>query len=128
MPEESKDMRKSRRHYFAPEEEMIGIFFVKEHNKRITFKISNISSGGLYFSSKRDKNIELLKDGPVFLEAIKGKSSLCFTNNIELLIRWVLDEKILEHVGFGCKFVDLPEPLFKEINDFVTSQIKKDKG
>lgn len=122
MAKNSPEKRKSNRHYFAPEEEMVGIFFIKDLDKRVSFTIGNISDGGLYFSSKRGSAANLSKGNHIFLEEIKGKSGLNFIATIELEIRWVLDEKILEHVGFGCKFINLPASLGKQINDYTNSK------
>ncbi len=123
MANNLREQRESRRHYFTADENIVGVFYIKELDTRVTLKIANICNGGIYFSSKRDTSIEHLKNTPIYLEEIKGHSALNFTDNIKLIIRWVLDKEILQHVGFGCQFINLPEHIFKQIDDFVESEV-----
>jgi hypothetical protein len=127
MVEDSHENRRSRRHYFNPEENITGVFYIKELDKRVTLKIANICNGGLYFSSKRGQTIDHLKNSSIFLEEIKGRSALSFTDNIQLVIRWVLDKDVLQHVGFGCQFINLPKEIFKQIDSFVEAEVDNGK-
>jgi hypothetical protein len=41
--------------------------------------------------------------------------------NVDAKIKWLMDDPSLEFVVFGCKFLDVPEPMRDAIGIFIDS-------
>jgi hypothetical protein len=44
-----------------------------------------------------------------------------FLINVDAEIKWLMDDQSLEFVVFGCKFLDIPEPMAAAIGTFIDS-------
>jgi c-di-GMP-binding flagellar brake protein YcgR len=119
------EKRRFRRVVFSTDE---GVVAVIRHpgmdDQLMASNIVNISEGGLQFIIKKDKK-KRIKEGDILtLTRIKGKVDLEFTEDTEMEIRWILDLNYFDHVGVGCKFVDISGLLKGQIKKFVEMEGK----
>jgi len=90
--------------------------------------ILNLSEGGLHFTITRRDHVAI-KDGErILLKSVSGPPPLKFARPITMEVKWVLDHDFLEHIGYGCEFIDLPEELAEMIRDVVASGNLGSKG
>jgi hypothetical protein len=83
--------------------------------------IINIGEGGLGLAVSKDKKGKIAKGDQVILTHITGMQGLEFLINVDAEIKWLMDDQSLEFVVFGCKFLDIPEPMAAAIGTFIDS-------
>jgi len=110
------EKRRFSRVFFSIKDEVLGLFTHSDSEKEmITANIVNLSEGGLHFVLGRNKNKKFIGGDRLVFSEIKAKKTLEFVADIEVEIKWVLDDQYLKHVGFGCEFVNIPDAKRKEI-------------
>ena len=119
---EDKERRRYKRVFYSAEDQMIG-FFVYPANKQniLEAHIMNVSVGGLHFTIKRNGMISPKMGDRLILTKLMGNSSLRIVSDIEIEIKWVLDYRLLKHVGFGCEFRNLPDMIRSQLSNFIES-------
>jgi c-di-GMP-binding flagellar brake protein YcgR len=89
----------------------------------ISYKIADISAGGLRFILPRGGDLKVSIGDTFFLHEIKGKSQLKFVADIELEVKWTMDHEMFEHIMMGCEFVTIAEDVRKQFDRFVESEL-----
>lgn len=126
MVDEKQERRSSQRIFFSIEDGIKGVFAFQDHQKGLfTANIINISEGGLGLALSKDKKDRIDKGDYVILTHIMGIQGLESLANVEAEIRWILDNPSFEFVGFGCGFLNTPEPLRDAIRVFIDSWHRK---
>jgi hypothetical protein len=78
--------------------------------RSIHARILNINLNGIGVASKRESCPGIEVGDRLILAEVSGAVPLEFIQDAELAIRWIGDNPMLEHVTFGCEFLDeLPE-------------------
>ena len=100
------------------------IFFPGENNIQARFSflgncdlimntmVLDLSETGLRLMLPKKESNGIRTGDILLLREITGHPHLHFMRNIKSEIRWVLNHEFLDHLGFGCEFVNLP-PLLK---------------
>ncbi len=110
MNQPENDRRIHTRVFFSPGDGVHGSFdFPTLEISSISANISDLSLGGLFFSINRKDGVNLNPDAPIILTEITTALAFQIKTNIELDIRRIQDFKILDVIGFGCKFKRIPE-------------------
>lgn len=126
MVDEKQEKRSSQRIFFSIEDGIKGVFAFPDQQKGLfTATIINISEGGLGLALSKDKKDRIDKGDYVVLTHIMGIQGLESFANVEAEIRWILDNPSFEFVGFGCGFLNIPEPLRDAIRIFIDSWHRK---
>ncbi len=121
---DGSEKRKFKRIVFSAKDEVMGIFKVPGiADDWVSYRIADISAGGLRFILPRDDDLQISTHDTLFLREIKGKSQLEFVAGIELEVKWVMDHEIFEHLMIGCEFVTIAEDIRKQIDQFVESEL-----
>jgi len=130
MVDEKQERRSFKRIFFSIEDGIKGVFAFPDHQKGVfTATILNIGEGGLGLALGKDEGIKIGKGDYVILSHITGIQGLESLTNVETEIRWILDNPSFDFVGFGCEFLNTPEPLRDAIRVFIDSwHRKKVKG
>ena len=77
--------------------------------KPIEANIINLSMGGLHFTPKAGRNNKISTgDQLAFLHLIP-KNTDPLILNIDAAVVWVVDPHMLDHIGIGCKFVNISD-------------------
>jgi c-di-GMP-binding flagellar brake protein YcgR len=118
------EKRRFKRAVFSIEDGIIGVFSSNDFtNDSIAASIMNISAGGLQFILPRGAYPEIGTGDRLILREIKGTTDLKFISNVELEVKWIMDHQIFEHVGIGCEFLNTPDAIRDQIDQFVVSEI-----
>jgi hypothetical protein len=122
MEIEGKERRHCNRVFYVAEDRMVG-FFVSPGNdqKILEAHIMNVSVGGIHFTIKRDGMIPLKMGDRLILTKLMGNSPLRIVSDIETEIKWVLDNRLLKHIGIGCEFRNLPDIISSQLTKFIES-------
>lgn len=128
---DAKKTKETRRKYqrviFSQDDGVICIFKPISGGKKrnvTAASILNLSASGLQIIVKKEDMADFQKGQILVFKGIKGIKDLDFIEDIEMEIIWVLELKFLENIGIGCEFKNIPMPLIKHIDNFVTSEIK----
>lgn len=120
MAEQGKEKRKFKRIPFSPEKKMTAIcIHPGNDNESITMNISNISVGGVGLIAKKDKIKALDINDNLILNQVEGHRDLDFMKEIKLEVKWILNSEIMEHVGFGCEFINASDLFVQKIQRFM---------
>jgi len=123
---DGSERRKFQRIVFSAKDEVMGAFkFSGLPDKLVSYKIADISAGGLRFILPRDDDLQISAHDTLFLREIKGKSQLEFVAGIELEVKWVMDHEMFEHLMIGSEFVTIAEDVRKQIDQFVESELAR---
>ena len=118
------EKRKFQRIIFSANDEVIGVFsFPKDAEELVSYKIADISAGGLRFFALRKDNLQISTRDKFFLNESKGISIFDFDADLELDGRWVIDSEKVEHIMIGCKFVDISEAAETQIDLFIELEL-----
>jgi c-di-GMP-binding flagellar brake protein YcgR len=121
---DGSEKRKFKRIVFSAKDEVMGAFtFPKVADDMISYKIADISAGGVRFILPRGGDLKVGIGDTFFLHEIKGKSQLEFVADIELEVKWTMDHEMFEHIMIGCEFVTIAEDVRKQIDQFVESEL-----
>jgi len=117
-----EERRKYQRAFFDLDDHVTGIFsLLNNAGKAISTYILNIGMGGIYFTLNSDADLAIKKGDRLVLLQIKASFDLEFLLNIDAEVKWVLNPPMLEHIGVGCEFVNIPESSLDKIKSFVDS-------
>ncbi|MBF0102715.1 MAG: PilZ domain-containing protein [Desulfobacterales bacterium] len=114
------DKRRYIRIFFPVDLTIRGTITIPENlDSKLDVRIMNLSEGGIGFTLNKNAYRKIYRGENLTLNEVSGYEPIHFLNNIELIIRWVLDEKDLEHYGLGGEFVDPNKELIQKIGIFV---------
>jgi c-di-GMP-binding flagellar brake protein YcgR len=120
------EKRKFKRIVFSAKDEVMGVLaFPGFADDLGSYKIADISAGGLRFILARDDAFQITANDTLFLREIKGKFQLEFVAGIEIEVKWVMDHEMFEHLMIGCEFVDISPTVQRQIDQFVESELAR---
>ena len=119
MNKYDREKRKFNRIPFSYNDNIIGSFTHPGRRNKIKAHILNLSIQGLYFTLNKNDEKMIEKGDKLILLEIKGIKNQDFIFNIEMEINRVLDYMELEHFGYGCQFIVVPESSKKQIRTFL---------
>jgi c-di-GMP-binding flagellar brake protein YcgR len=122
MIDEEKERRRFRRVFFSIDDGVKGILAFSDLQRGVlAAHIINISEGGLGLALDKDKKNRIARGDSVILTHITGIERLEFLVNVDAEIKWIMDDPSLEFVGFGCEFLDVPQPIRDAVETFIDS-------
>jgi hypothetical protein len=122
VTDEKKERRRFQRIFFSIEDGIKGIIaFLDYQRGLLAAHIINIGEGGLGLAVSKDKKDKIVKGDQIILTHITGMQGLESLVNVDAKIKWLMDDPSLEFVVFGCKFLDVPEPMRDAIGIFIDS-------
>ncbi len=120
--ENGSEQRQYERVFFSASQHIEGSFSVaQDASDEYQVAILNLSEGGMHFTQSRDGMKNISEGDIVILRGMSGPDPLNFTQDIKMAIKWILDTDFLEHVSYGCEFLDLTPDLREKIRDVVTN-------
>ena len=122
MASKGEENRRYRRIYFPREQAVTGVLARPGSGVGdLPVKILNLSEGGLFFTVNKTRLGALRTGETVTLQALRGPDPLDIAQDVALEIKWISDNALLENIGLGCEFVDLPHAQQQLIRDLVTN-------
>lgn len=113
----AEDKRLHKRIFFSKRDEVNGKLRRKGPGERnFQALILDISESGMGLTLVRAEFSCGLRAGEILvLESVHGLPIMESDGPVEMEIRWVLDVPFLDHIGFGCRFEDIPEGVREKI-------------
>ncbi|NNF97827.1 MAG: PilZ domain-containing protein [Desulfobacteraceae bacterium] len=116
--------RKNERIYLGKTEVISAdLRYNKTETSVLNVRIKDLSEGGLGFLVKRPELPVIKEDKYLLLENITGSRDLHFLKSSKLIVRWLLDIDGLNHISFGCEFIDLETSKRKKLKDYVSTRM-----
>lgn len=106
MESDSADNRRYRRIYFPGELVVSGVVAVPDSPAEFPVKILNLSEGGLFFTIVKENGRYFQGNRRVLFVGMKGPDPFNLCEKMNMEIKWVCDDTILESIGYGCEFID----------------------
>ena len=120
-----KDRRKYRRVLFTPDRLVEGVVVFASSEKEVSFKISDISLGGLRFMLKRGAAGQIKIGDTCFLRRIQGHLNVQFDEPPEIEIKWIMDEATFRFIMLGCEFKNLAQSAADLLERMVNAEIAR---
>ncbi len=111
--------RRYARIFFTREQRIEGYFSMPAEEGGLKVQVLNLSEGGLHFTQKREYKTDIEMGQRLTLTGLQGPDPLKFFQNVVVEIKWILDHEYLEHISYGCQFLDLPDEMREVIRDVV---------
>lgn len=116
----AQDRRKNVRAIFSLEDKITAVLSIPGYQgKMITVYIINLGIGGMQFTPDSNDDIQIKKGDRLVLLQIKTGVNSQFLLNVDAEVRWILNPPMLEHMGIGCAFMNIPESSLKQITKVV---------
>ena len=120
--------RRFTRVFFSDNEKITGVFStVEKQQQSFSTAILNISEGGLQISQSRQDYRGLQPGDHLILEKIIGLPELIPLADLSMQIKWIIDNKQLEHVAMGLEFDKLPASQLMLLQSFVNTCLMQHK-
>lgn len=120
MRQNPKERRRYKRIFFSEKEGVQAHFsFLGNSDLIIPVKVLDLSENGLGMSLLRDNPIGLRSGDILLLRKITGHDGLRIIRDTKVQIRWMLNHRFLDNIGFGCEFMDLPSDARKQLQDIL---------
>lgn len=128
MSGDPREKRQYRRIFFSPEEKVMGKFALAGVDViAFTTNVMDLSLGGLYFTLKRDKAVDIKVGDRLTLKELQTSISLQIIAEISLEVVRIQDYDFIEHIGFGCEFTNLADDVREKIRQLVDWGIQSHK-
>jgi c-di-GMP-binding flagellar brake protein YcgR len=115
---DKEERRQYKRMFFSMDEGPVA--FLEFPEKKLQAIILDLSPGGVGMSLKKEEAAPPVAMGErVLLKETRGILELQFIENIEMKIRWVQNYDSLQHILFGCEFMDVSEDFRNNIREFI---------
>ena len=116
----SNDRRQSQRVLFEKKHDIMGHFsLVKNPGKSVIVHIMNMSLGGIFFTIRYNRDIQLQVGDIIIFEDIRRNDLKVFSLKLEAKIIWIMDDSEMEYIGVGSKFLDLNSEKASRIKDCI---------
>ena len=120
--ESEQDRRKFERAIFLLEDKITAVLSIPGHQGvTSTVYILNLSLGGMQFTPNSDDVLHLKKGDRLVLMQIQTAGNSQFLLNIDAEVKWILNPPMLEHIGIGCSFLNIPESSLEQIKKVVAN-------
>lgn len=121
-----REKRRYDRVYFNPNDDVTGRFHFPDSPDGIfEAKILNLSIGGMYFTAKRDADLNFQTNDIVILKEIQTSINFHLDISVTLKVRRVQNHEIVEFVGYGCEFVEINDSDLAQVDKLVNWGLKE---
>ena len=119
------ERRRHRRAIYSLQEGLIGSFIAPgADGGTVLAPILNLSAGGIGFALVRGHENGIRPGDRLVLQELRIQTESCrrsleINSDLSLVVRWILNAEFLDHVGFGCEFIDPTDQQQNRIRDFL---------
>ena len=126
MGEVLNEKRKYRRAYFSLEESTSAdVFHVRNDSKPVHVQLLSIGAGGISFYGNQFKLPGVKEGDRLILKDIRAPFPLGIIENIEVEVKYILDEVNSVCTAYGCQFINLPDEPNRRIEIFIDEQFRR---
>ncbi len=119
-----EEKRSSERTYFNNGEKIAAAIKNGTGGEPFFVDILNISTGGLQFSQKRRGAIAVQPGDHLTLKGLTGLADLQGVEEVQMEVRWVIDQNFFDIISAGCAFKDLSPGDQEKIQRVVEARAK----
>lgn len=120
MDKKGEERRQQKRALFTIENGILASFIIPGiRTKTMTAYVLNLSTGGIFFTMRKEEISKIAKGNKVIFLEIKLRNSKPFILNAEAEIIWKTEEATTEYSGVGCRFLKLSSSSDGQISRFI---------
>ena len=124
-----EERRKHQRRTFSELNRPIAVLqFLSKSPPEFSARLKDISEGGIGFVIDRQPYLKIDTGTRLVLRKVLQFPPLSFLNDLALEVVWLFDFKSLEHLAFGCRFIDDRTQVSKWIRQFVSGSKPADRA
>ena len=122
MGAEKSERRRNPRIFFL-KDEYIGVQLKKRHAEGATVHamVKDLSLAGIGFLLRRTEPVIVAPGDRLIVANIQGTNAVDFLIQSTLEVEWVLDTDVLDHIGFGCSFLNLKSSTQAKLETYVSA-------
>ena len=124
MVDSGKEKRRFKRIYFSRKDNIgAGLRLPDKSKGPIKARVLNLSEGGIFLAPDPadDQLVQLSKGDHLTLTEISGTTPALDIDDTEMEVKWLFQDKFLDHTGLGCEFVNITVGTKKQLVQFVDS-------
>ena len=107
------------------------VFFLKDNDVHAKLKVlggngaclqvrvKDISLAGIGFLLERTEPIIPSPGDRLIINRVQEARAVDFLTQTTLEVQWVVDTALLDHIGFGCRFLDLDRATQATLEDYI---------
>jgi c-di-GMP-binding flagellar brake protein YcgR len=107
------------------------VFFLKENDVNATLKmlggvetyfqvrVKDISLEGMGFLLERTEPVIPSSGDRLIISRVQEAKAVDFLTQTTLEVQWVVDTALLDHIGFGCSFLNLDPATQTTLNNYI---------
>lgn len=107
------------------------VFFLKDNDVHAKLKVlggietyvqarvKDISLAGMGFLLERTEPSILSPGDRLIITRVQEAKAVDFLTQTTLEVQWVVDTALLDHIGFGCRFVNLDHATQATLDDYI---------
>ncbi len=116
MNAQGAERRKFRRVFFSKEDNISAyITFSENQDIPVEAAVMNLSEEGICLSYEKNKTFKVKKGNILNLMQIIGTKPELSVDELQMEVRWVMDEDYFDHDQIGCKILNPSNELREEI-------------
>lgn len=121
MNSEQKERRKHRRIYFSKNDAVYAhLRNLNEEETIVEARMKDLSEGGIGFMLQRNDSMRVRPEDRLAITAIEGSAYMDFLIQVELVVKWIVDTDILDHIGFGCIFETVDASVQEKVKRYIS--------
>ena len=116
MNAQDEERRKYRRVFFKKEDAIAASFtFPGIQEEPVDADVMNLSEEGVCLTYRKKPAIKIKKDDILILTQFKGLTPDIEFDELEIEVKWVMDQDFFEHEQIGCKILNASDSLREQI-------------
>ena len=119
--QQNSDRRKFERIFFSKQDEVMASLVIPDYSEKpIAVQVLNIGQGGIFFTVRSIRKVNLKIGQTVIFKEIYDNSNHVFTLDANAKIIWIMDDESQEYTGVGSKFIESEvENLQEKLTDYL---------
>ena len=120
MRAEEHERRRNPRVFFLKDDAMtVRLEKIGQQEAPFQVLVKDLSLAGIGFLLKRTEPVIVNSGDRLVITEIKGANAVDFLTHSALVVEWVVDTEILDHIGFGCSFNNLDKTTQSKLDRYV---------
>ncbi len=125
MSQDWERVRAHKRIFFSKRQDVRARFTAGKKDLGFRAKVLDLSLGGLGCSMRRNQGIHLAKGVRLNLGLLGDGADWIVAADTPVEIRWILDIEGFDHIGFGCRFIDLDPSTEKALRQVINEELER---
>ncbi len=121
MRSEKSERRRNPRIFFLKKDDMHArLRMLSGEEALLQVLVKDLSLAGIGFLLERTETVTVRPQSRLVITKINGtNAAVDFLAQTTLEVEWVLDTAILDHIGFGCRFLNLNKGIQAKLEEYI---------